>query len=215
MEEADTLQATLQPMRFLLLLNFWVNWRLIVWQGNIVDISVEIPQKFHTSVIGSKGCLIRAIQDDCGGVEIHFPTGPKQNDVVTIHGPKNDAEKARLQLLELTNEKVSLVHLINVYLTNNWLDFNRSWLCILVSALDSGKWHFELKWRVFKTMSCSVWETICIWLWWSLFALTLSAFSIEIHWRSLFQDELFVLLISWPFHLLTTDGRKLHGRGEG
>lgn len=74
--------------------------------GNIVDISVEIPQKLHPSLIGSKGCLIRAIQDDCGGVEIHFPAGPKQNDTVTIHGPKNDAEKARLQLLELTNEKM-------------------------------------------------------------------------------------------------------------
>ncbi len=69
---------------------------------------IEIPHKFHNSIIGSKGRLIRSVMDDCGGVIIRFPQEGSNSDKVTIRGPKDDVEKAKKQLLELANERVRL-----------------------------------------------------------------------------------------------------------
>ena len=68
---------------------------------------VRIPSKHHQSLIGSKGRLIRAIMDECGGVHIHFPNEGSGSDRVTIRGPKDEVERAKKQLVDLTNEKVS------------------------------------------------------------------------------------------------------------
>ncbi|KAK7477919.1 hypothetical protein BaRGS_00030828, partial [Batillaria attramentaria] len=73
--------------------------------ANIKEVSVEIPHRLHNSIIGSKGRLIRAIMDECGGVIIRFPPEGATSDKVTIRGPKEDVENARKQLLELVHEK--------------------------------------------------------------------------------------------------------------
>lgn len=73
--------------------------------ANIKEVVVEIPHRLHNSIIGSKGRLIRAIMDECGGVIIRFPQEGTTSDKVTIRGPKDDVETARKQLLELVNEK--------------------------------------------------------------------------------------------------------------
>jgi hypothetical protein len=44
--------------------------------------------------------------DDCGGVSIKFPPEGSKSDKIQIRGPKDDVEKAKKQLLELSNEKV-------------------------------------------------------------------------------------------------------------
>ena len=85
-------------------------------QANISEVSVDIPHKYHNSIIGAKGRLIRAIMEDCGGVLIRFPPEGSTSDKVVIRGPKDDVEKARKQLTELTNERVSFS------LTPNQLD---------------------------------------------------------------------------------------------
>jgi transcription antitermination factor NusA-like protein len=41
---------------------------------NIVDVELTIPAKFHQSLIGAKGRLVRGIMDECPGVHIHFPS---------------------------------------------------------------------------------------------------------------------------------------------
>lgn len=84
-------------------------------QANIKEVVVEIPHRMHNSIIGSKGRLIRAIMDECGGVIIRFPQEGTPSDKVTIRGPKDDVETARKQLLELVHEKVwnSIVTLLN------------------------------------------------------------------------------------------------------
>lgn len=79
----------------------------ILLQGNIKELTIEIPHKLHNSTIGAKGRLVRAIMEECGGVIIRFPPEGSNSDKVTIRGPKEDAESARKQLLELANEKVS------------------------------------------------------------------------------------------------------------
>ncbi|KAK2863117.1 hypothetical protein Q5P01_002650 [Channa striata] len=73
--------------------------------ANIKEIEVTIPAKLHNSLIGSKGCLVRAIMEDCGGVHIHFPSEGSGSDKVTIRGPAGEVEKAKKQLLQLAEEK--------------------------------------------------------------------------------------------------------------
>lgn len=77
-------------------------------QANLKETEVTIPAKLHNSLIGSKGCLVRSIMEDCGGVHIHFPSEGSGSDKVTIRGPVGEVEKAKKQLLQLAEEKVSL-----------------------------------------------------------------------------------------------------------
>uniref|UniRef100_A0A673CXW3 Vigilin n=1 Tax=Sphaeramia orbicularis TaxID=375764 RepID=A0A673CXW3_9TELE len=73
--------------------------------ANIKEMEVTIPAKLHNSLIGSKGCLVRSIMEDCGGVHIHFPSEGSGSDKVTIRGPVGEVEKAKKQLLQLAEEK--------------------------------------------------------------------------------------------------------------
>ena len=79
---------------------------------------MEIPSKFHNSIIGAKGRLIRAILEECSGVLIRFPPEGSSCDKVVIRGPIDDAENARRQLQELTSEKVSNQLVYYVYNEN-------------------------------------------------------------------------------------------------
>ncbi|XP_047399971.1 vigilin isoform X1 [Sciurus carolinensis] len=73
--------------------------------ANLAEVEVCIPARLHTSLIGTKGRLIRAIMEECGGVHIHFPVEGSGSDTVVIRGPSSDVEKARKQLLHLAEEK--------------------------------------------------------------------------------------------------------------
>lgn len=73
--------------------------------ANIKETEVTIPAKLHNSLIGAKGCLVRSIMEDCGGVHIHFPSEGSGSDKVTIRGPAGEVEKAKRQLLQLAEEK--------------------------------------------------------------------------------------------------------------
>jgi predicted PilT family ATPase len=73
--------------------------------ANIKEVNIDIPHKFHNSIIGAKGRLIRSIMDECGGVIIRFPPEGSTSDKVIIRGPTDDVEKARKQLLELAHER--------------------------------------------------------------------------------------------------------------
>uniref|UniRef100_UPI003AAF5B2C vigilin n=1 Tax=Centroberyx gerrardi TaxID=166262 RepID=UPI003AAF5B2C len=73
--------------------------------ANIKETEVAIPAKLHNSLIGSKGCLVRSIMEECGGVHIHFPSEGSGSDKVTIRGPVGEVERAKRQLLQLAEEK--------------------------------------------------------------------------------------------------------------
>ncbi|CAL1268500.1 unnamed protein product [Larinioides sclopetarius] len=72
---------------------------------NVITQEIMIPAKLHNSIIGTKGRLIRAITEECGGVTIKFPTGGTGSDKVSIRGPKDDVLKAKKRLIEISNEK--------------------------------------------------------------------------------------------------------------
>lgn len=73
--------------------------------ANIITEEIVIPPKYYNSIIGAGGKLISSIMEECGGVSIKFPTPESKSDKVTIRGPKDDVERAKQQLLELSNEK--------------------------------------------------------------------------------------------------------------
>ncbi|KAM6949641.1 vigilin [Aplochiton taeniatus] len=73
--------------------------------ANIKEAEVTIPAKLHNSLIGSKGCLVRSIMEECGGVHIHFPSEGSGSDKVTIRGPAGEVDRAKKQLLQLAEEK--------------------------------------------------------------------------------------------------------------
>ncbi|XP_055631121.1 vigilin [Toxorhynchites rutilus septentrionalis] len=73
--------------------------------ANIITEEIQIPPKYYNSLIGSGGKLISSIMEDCGGVSIKFPSPESKSDKVAIRGPKEDVERAKQQLVELTNEK--------------------------------------------------------------------------------------------------------------
>ncbi|XP_076856033.1 vigilin isoform X2 [Brachyhypopomus gauderio] len=73
--------------------------------ANLKEEEVTIPSKLHNSLIGSKGCLVRSVMEECGGVHIHFPAEGSGVDRVTIRGPAGEVERARRQLLQLAEEK--------------------------------------------------------------------------------------------------------------
>uniref|UniRef100_A0A8C2ZQT6 High density lipoprotein-binding protein n=1 Tax=Cyclopterus lumpus TaxID=8103 RepID=A0A8C2ZQT6_CYCLU len=82
--------------------------RILSIQRELVrdEAEVAIPARLHNSLIGSKGCLVRSIMEDCSGVHIHFPSEGSGSDKVTIRGPVGEVEKAKKQLLQLAEEKV-------------------------------------------------------------------------------------------------------------
>lgn len=82
--------------------------RILKIQSELADVvseEITIPPKYYNSIIGAGGKLISAIMEECGGVSIKFPSPESKSDKVTIRGPKEDVEKAKVQLLELSNER--------------------------------------------------------------------------------------------------------------
>lgn len=72
---------------------------------NVVQVDIMIPSRFHNSIIGAKGRLIRSIMEECGGVQIKFPDPGAGSDKVSIRGPKDCVSKAKNLLVEMSNEK--------------------------------------------------------------------------------------------------------------
>jgi len=82
--------------------------RILKIQSELVSIiseELQIPAKYHQSFIGAGGKLIQSIMEDCGGVQIKFPPSDSGSDKVVIRGPKEEVEKAKKTLLEMSNEK--------------------------------------------------------------------------------------------------------------
>merc|ERR1712241_954477 len=74
--------------------------------ADVVSVDLIIPAKIHNTMIGAGGKLIQSISDDCGGVAIKFPPSSSNSDKVTVRGPKDDVEKAKKMLVEMSNERM-------------------------------------------------------------------------------------------------------------
>jgi len=82
--------------------------RILKIQSELVSViseDVDIPSKYHQSFIGAGGKLIQSIMEECGGVQIKFPPSDSGLSKVTIRGPKEEVEKAKKTLVDMSNEK--------------------------------------------------------------------------------------------------------------
>ena len=57
--------------------------------------------------------------DECGGVQIHFPTESSGSDNVTIRGLKEDVKKAKQQLTQLAKQKVNISNILLANVVRN------------------------------------------------------------------------------------------------
>jgi len=73
--------------------------------ADVIEVNVMIPNKVHNLLIGAGGKLVRSISEDCGGVQIKFPEAKAKSDRVILTGLKDDVEKAKTTLLELSRER--------------------------------------------------------------------------------------------------------------
>lgn len=75
---------------------------------NIKEDFVEIPQQFHSALIGKGGCIIKQIRQDCGGVIINFPSESNPSDRINLKGTVEELKKAKEELLKLAEQKNDL-----------------------------------------------------------------------------------------------------------
>ncbi|CDW54567.1 General transcription factor 3C polypeptide 2 [Trichuris trichiura] len=74
--------------------------------ASIVTLELKVPQLLHRTLIGVGGRLIHSIVEECGGVQVKFPTQDSKNpDVISIRGPKEGAEKAKKLLADLAKDR--------------------------------------------------------------------------------------------------------------
>jgi len=132
------------------------------FQANIVEVTVSIDAKFHNSLIGAKGRLVRSIIDGCNGVQIHFPTNQQHSDKVTLRGEPENVEKARQQLLELAKQKVRHSGLAIIATCICHLQISlaiATWICHLRLTLTI--YSVSLQWCI-RCVLCSEFETRCL-----------------------------------------------------
>lgn len=67
---------------------------------NLTEISLDIPQRFHSLIIGQGGVNIKTIITECSDVKIDFPGKNSTSDTVTIRGDKLVVQKAKAMVLK-------------------------------------------------------------------------------------------------------------------
>lgn len=82
-----------------------------------------IEQRFHRTIIGTKGEKIREIRDKYSEVQISFPDAGKKSDIVNLRGPREDVDSVYTFLKKLNSELVRLVCLACVHLA---VQYNQS-----------------------------------------------------------------------------------------
>jgi len=65
---------------------------------------IIIENRFHRSLIGTKGEAVRDIREKYPGVNIHFPEPTRKSDVVTLRGPKEEVDKCYKHLQNVVKE---------------------------------------------------------------------------------------------------------------
>ena len=59
-------------------------------------------------MIGKGGLGVKRVKQECGNVQIHFPSGDSGSDSVTVRGEPEFVKKAKEQLLEMAQNRVCL-----------------------------------------------------------------------------------------------------------
>lgn len=77
---------------------------LVTKMENEKERDIHIDQRFHRTIIGTKGDKIREIRDKFNQVQISFPDPGEQSDVVKIRGPKEDVDGCHQYLKKMVRD---------------------------------------------------------------------------------------------------------------
>jgi hypothetical protein len=71
-----------------------------------VEITTEVPMKWHKHFVARGAVVLREIQDQNGGVSISFPRQNAQDTKVVIKGGKDCVEGAKQRIAEIVSDLV-------------------------------------------------------------------------------------------------------------
>ncbi|XP_069948284.1 vigilin isoform X2 [Cherax quadricarinatus] len=77
---------------------------LVAKMENEKERDIIIDQRFHRTIIGTKGDKIKEIRDSFNQVQISFPDPGEQSDIVKIRGPKDDVDQCYMFLKKMLKE---------------------------------------------------------------------------------------------------------------
>lgn len=69
---------------------------------------IIIENRFHRTLIGTKGETVRELREKFPGVIIHFPEPGRKTDIVTLRGPKDEVDKCYKHLQGVVKELVKI-----------------------------------------------------------------------------------------------------------
>ncbi|CAM1304348.1 HDLBP (predicted), partial [Pycnogonum litorale] len=79
---------------------------LVTKMENERNRDILIEHRFHKSIIGAKGEVIKDIRDKFNQVNVTFPEPGIKSDVVSIRGPKQDVDQCHKYLQQLNKEYI-------------------------------------------------------------------------------------------------------------
>jgi len=74
-------------------------------EAKITEETIKIDAKLHQYLIGKGGLGVKRVKQECGNVQIHFPSGDSGSDSVTVRGEPEFVKKAKAQLLEMAQNR--------------------------------------------------------------------------------------------------------------
>ncbi|KAG0729485.1 Vigilin [Chionoecetes opilio] len=77
---------------------------LVTKMENEKERDIHIDQRFHRTIIGTKGDKIKEIRDKFNQVQISFPDPGDQSDLVKIRGPKDDVDGCHQYLKKMVRD---------------------------------------------------------------------------------------------------------------
>ncbi|XP_071529081.1 vigilin isoform X2 [Panulirus ornatus] len=87
---------------------------LVTKMENEKERDIVIEQRFHRTVIGTKGDKIKEIRDKFNQVQISFPDPGEQSDVVKIRGPKDDVDHCYTYLKKVSRDLIESSYQVKV-----------------------------------------------------------------------------------------------------
>lgn len=87
---------------------------LVTKMENEKERDIHIDQRFHRTIIGTKGDKIKEIRDRFNQVQISFPDPGEQSDLVKIRGPKDDVDGCHQYLKKMVRDLAESNHQVKV-----------------------------------------------------------------------------------------------------
>lgn len=82
---------------------------LFCFKTQLVEINMDVDQKWHRHFVGRGANVLHEIQDQCGGVIVSFPKQNTGSTKVIIKGGKECVESAKKRIQEIVDDLVNFL----------------------------------------------------------------------------------------------------------